>query len=65
MKNQLTLPRTERLFYFKITSSEWIETSDVTLRFGECKSDPCSVISLLFATMKSLKEVTGQIVSVV
>ena len=31
MNNQLTLPQTERLFYFKITSSQWIETSDVTL----------------------------------
>ena len=31
MNNQLMLPRTERLFYFKITSSYWIETSDVTL----------------------------------
>ena len=49
MNNQLTLPRTEMLFYFKITSSQWIETSDVTLHFGECKSGPCSGISLLFS----------------
>ena len=46
MNNQLTLPRTERLFYFKIT---WIETSDITLHSGECKSGPCSGISLLFS----------------
>jgi hypothetical protein len=40
MNNQLTLPRTQKLFYFKIISSYWIETSDDTLHSEECKRGP-------------------------
>ena len=47
MNNQLTLPRTERLFYFNITSSQWIETSDVTLHFGATIM-PFGPVTLIF-----------------
>jgi hypothetical protein len=37
------------MFGTKIVVINVIETSDVTLHFGECKSIPCSGISLLFS----------------
>ena len=52
MNNQLALPRTERLFYFKITSSQWIGKQVMSLStLGECKTGPCSGIRLLFVQM--------------